>query len=151
MQRAVTVSARGERPGGGPTPVTAGCLLRYSGPLVGILPVLLPIVTFLGIAGAIAIGRRLARGDLTMRAIVIVALGLLIGAIVWVKRNVLGTGYPSAHVLGTLAMIVSAGAAIRIMRRVTLAPAIGAAVAAIAAFPDQPQQFSRRASRRQRP
>lgn len=102
-------------------------------PMVGVLPYLLPIVLFLGIAVAIAIGRRLARGDLTMRAIVIVALGLVIGGIVWVKRNVLGTGYPSAHVLGTLAMIVSAGAAIRIARRVTLAPAIGAAVAAIAA------------------
>jgi len=102
-------------------------------PLVDVLPVLLPVVMFFGIAGAIAIGRRLAKGDLTMRAIVIVALGLLIGAIVWAKRNVLGTGYPSGHLLGTLSMIVCAGAAIRVCRRVTLKPAIGAAIAAVVA------------------
>jgi arylsulfatase A-like enzyme len=102
-------------------------------PMVDVLPVLLPLVMFLGIAGAIALGRLLAKGDLVMRAIVIVALGLVIGAIVWVKRNVLGTGYPAAHVLGTLSMIVCAGAAIRVTRRVPLRPAIGAAIAAVVA------------------
>ena len=102
-------------------------------PLAGALPVLGPIACWLGIAGATALGRRLARADLVSRAIVIVSLGGFIGAIVWAKKHLLGTGYPSAHTCGTIAMIVAAGLVIRVARRIQLAPRYGAAIAMIVA------------------
>lgn len=81
-------------------------------------PVVLPIVLWLGCAIVIAIGRRLLRsGDLATRGIVVLALAGAIGAIVWVERHVLKSGYPEAHVGATLAIAVLAGIAIRVTRR----------------------------------
>ncbi|MEJ7597393.1 MAG: sulfatase-like hydrolase/transferase [Kofleriaceae bacterium] len=100
-------------------------------PLAALMPVLAPIAIWLAVAGAIAIGRRLAAGDLMTRAIVIVALGGFVGGVVWAKRNLLGTGYPSAHILGTFAMIVAAGAAVRVIRRVRMPVWAIAAVVAV--------------------
>jgi len=100
-------------------------------PMASVMPYVMPVVAWLGIAIAVWLGRRLAAGDLTSRAIVIVALAAMIGAIAWTKRHVLGTGYPEAHVGATLAILVIAGCLVRLARRVQLRAWIGAAVAAI--------------------
>jgi hypothetical protein len=106
-------------------------------PLAGAMPVLIPVAGWLGTAAAVALGRRLLRSDdLAMRAIAIVVIAGAIGGIAIAKRRVLGSGYPSAHVGGTLAIIVLLGVLVRVIRR-RAAPSRGetfaaAAVAAIA-------------------
>src|SRR5688572_17079420 len=87
-------------------------------PLAGAAPYILPLVLWLGTAGAVALGRRVLRaGDLMSRAIVVLALAAVMGAIIWAERNVLKTGYPMAHLGATLALIVLVGTAARITRR----------------------------------
>lgn len=101
-------------------------------PLAGAAPFLLPIVLWLGTAAAIAAARRLlAAGDLPSRAIVVLALAGLIGGIVWVERNILKTGYPTAHLGATLAVCVIAGVAVRVARRGGLPRAVPIGIAAI--------------------
>jgi arylsulfatase A-like enzyme len=83
-----------------------------------VAPFVLPLALWLGSAAAIAIGRRVLRAtDLTTRAIVILALASVIGAIVWAERHILKTGYPSAHIGATLAISVLAGVLVRITHR----------------------------------
>jgi arylsulfatase A-like enzyme len=73
---------------------------------------------WLATAVAVAIGRRLLRdGDLIARAIGILAVAGAVGGVVWVERNVLKTGYPTAHIGATLAVVVLVGIAVRISRR----------------------------------
>ncbi|HEY5951106.1 MAG TPA: sulfatase-like hydrolase/transferase [Kofleriaceae bacterium] len=87
-------------------------------PLADSAPYLLPLALWILTAIAIAIGRRILRsGDLTTRAIVVLAVAGAIGGVIWTERNVLKTGYPTAHVGATLALIVLFGVAIRIARR----------------------------------
>jgi arylsulfatase A-like enzyme len=77
-----------------------------------------PAAIWLGSAIVVAIGRRILRaGDLTSRAIVVLALAGAIGGIVWAERHVLGTGYPTAHLGATLALIVLVGIGVRVTRR----------------------------------
>jgi arylsulfatase A-like enzyme len=101
-------------------------------PMAGALPYLLPLAMWLGVALAVAIGRRVARaGDLTTRAVVILACAGAIGVIVWVERNILKSGYPSAHAAATIALIVLAGCAVRAGRRASVSPYLAAVLAAI--------------------
>ncbi len=101
-------------------------------PLAGVLPFVVPVVILVGVAAAIALGRRVLRtGDRTSRAIVILASAGAIGALVWVERNLLKSGYPDAHVGATLAVIVLAGVAVRVGRTGGISPYIAAAVAAV--------------------
>ncbi|MDB4963423.1 MAG: sulfatase [Myxococcales bacterium] len=101
-------------------------------PLAGILPFVIPLVVGLGVAGAVALGRRIVRtGDLTSRAIVILACAGAIGALVWIERHVLRAGYPDAHAGATFAVIVLAGMALRVARRTTVSAYVAAVVAAI--------------------
>jgi hypothetical protein len=87
-------------------------------PLAKAAPFLLPLALWLVAAIAVAIGRRILRsGDLPTRAIVVLVLAAAIGGIVWAERNVLGTGYPTAHIGATLALIVLVGIGVRITRR----------------------------------
>lgn len=99
-------------------------------------PVVLPLVLWLGSAAVIAIGRKVlaANGDLTTRAIVVLALAGALGGIIWVERHVLKTGYPGAHLAATLVVVVLAGLAIRVTRRSGVPGIVGPmiAVAAIA-------------------
>ena len=99
-------------------------------PLARALPWATPIVAWIAIAIAVAIGRKLANGDLTSRAIAIVAAAGMIGTIVWAKRW-LGTGYPAARTGASLAVIVLAGALLRLARRTRLTAFAGAAVASV--------------------
>ncbi|MEP6864635.1 MAG: sulfatase-like hydrolase/transferase [Deltaproteobacteria bacterium] len=86
-------------------------------PLAKQAPILVPLAGWLGTAIAIAIGRRVLRdGDRMARSIAIMAVAGLIGALVWVERHVLRTGYANAHAGITLALIVLAGIAIRVAR-----------------------------------
>ncbi len=87
-------------------------------PAAGAAPYLLPFGLWILASLAVAIGRRILRaGDLTTRAIVVLALAGAIGGIVWAERHVLGTGYPKAHLGSTLALIVLVGIAVRVTRR----------------------------------
>ena len=87
-------------------------------PLAGAMPLILPLVLWLATALVIALGRRVLRvGDLSTRGVVVMAAAMLIGAIVWAERHVLGSGYPTAHIGATLAECVLAGVAIRVTRR----------------------------------
>ena len=99
-------------------------------PLARVLPWATPIVAWLAIAVAVAIGRKLASGDLVSRAIAILAAAGLIGAIVWAKR-LLGSGYLSAQTGATLAVIVLAGTLLRLACRTRLTAYAGAAVASV--------------------
>lgn len=101
-------------------------------PLASVLPYVVPLVVWLGVAVAIALGRRLARaGDLTTRAILILVCAGMIGAIVFVERNILKTGYPGAHIGATIALIVIAGCALRVARRTTVSRYLAAVIAAL--------------------
>lgn len=92
-----------------------------------LLPVALPLAIVLASALAIAIARRLLRdGDQLARAIVVLACTGAVGGLVWAERHVLRTGYPVAHVGGTLAVIVLLGVAIRVAKRGSV-PAVAAA------------------------
>jgi arylsulfatase A-like enzyme len=97
-------------------------------PLAGALPVLAPIVGWLVIAAGVAIGKRLAAGDLFTRAMPIMGSAMLLGAIVWVAKR-LGTGYLDAQLGATIAVLVLAGVVLRQVRRVQ-APAIVAGIVA---------------------
>jgi choline-sulfatase len=77
-----------------------------------VAPIALPFAAWLACAVAIAVGRRLAAGDLTSRAIALLAAAGGLGAIVWFERSVLRTGYPDAHVGATVAIVALAGAAV---------------------------------------
>ncbi|MBA3451724.1 MAG: sulfatase-like hydrolase/transferase [Deltaproteobacteria bacterium] len=102
-------------------------------PLAGVLPFVLPLALWLGVACAVALGRRVLRGgDRTSRAIVILASAGAIGGLVWFERNLLKSGYPDAHAGATFAVIVLAGVALRVARTGSLSPYIAAAVAAAA-------------------
>jgi arylsulfatase A-like enzyme len=107
-------------------------------PLAGALPWLTPVVIWLVLAAGVAVGGRLT-GDRIGRAIAILALAGAIGGVTWVARHVLGTGYPTAHIGATLAVLVLAGTLLRIVyaggaggRSTTLATASAALVAALA-------------------
>ncbi|NVB82948.1 MAG: sulfatase-like hydrolase/transferase [Kofleriaceae bacterium] len=101
-------------------------------PLASSAPYLLPVVLVVGTAIAIAIGRRVLRdADLTTRGIGVLAVAGLLGTLVWTEKHVLKTGYPTAHVGATIAVIVLAGIALRITRRGNLPAIVAAVVAAI--------------------
>jgi arylsulfatase A-like enzyme len=101
-------------------------------PLAPALPYAAPAAAWLRAAGAIWLGGRLAAGDRTARAIAILGVAGAIGAIVRVERSVLGTGYPDAQIGAALAVVVLAGAFVRIALRLRLSPYVAAAAAAIA-------------------
>lgn len=87
-------------------------------PLAGVAPYLLPIALWLVSALVVAIFRRILRvRDLTTRAIVVLCVAGAMGGIIIAERNVLRTGYPTAHVGATLALIVLVGCGVRITRR----------------------------------
>jgi len=100
-------------------------------PLAGALPWLTPLAIWLATSAAIALGRRLAP-DRMGRSILILALAGAIGAIVWAERHVLGAGYPDAHVGATLAILVLAGATLRVIYRGPCSIYVAAAVVALA-------------------
>lgn len=101
-------------------------------PLAGVLPFVLPVMIWLAVAAAIALGRRVLRhGDRTSRALVILAGAGAIGSLVWVERHLLTSGYPDAHAGATFAVIVLAGVAVRAGRSTGISPYIAAAVVAI--------------------
>ena len=101
-------------------------------PLAKQAPILVPLAGWLGTAVAIAIGRRVLRdGDMMARSIAIMAVAGVLGALVWVERHVLRTGYANAHAGITLALIVLAGIAIRVARRGNVPTVIAATLAGI--------------------
>jgi arylsulfatase A-like enzyme len=100
-------------------------------PAAAALPWLLPIAVWLAVAAAVALGRRIA-SDRMGRSIAILALAGAIGAIVWVERHVLAAGYPDAHVGATLAVLVVAGAALRLVYRGRFPYPLAAALAGLA-------------------
>ncbi len=100
-----------------------------------VAPFVLPVMLWLGTAIAIAIGRRVLRAqDLTTRAVVILALAAAIGAVIWAERNILKTGYPSAHVGATLAISVIAGVLVRITHRARWPRAVAVVVGVVVAL-----------------
>jgi choline-sulfatase len=101
-------------------------------PLAPALPYAAPAAAWLGAAGAIWLGERLAAGDRMARAIAILGVAGALGAIVRVERSVLGTGYPDAQIGAMLAVLVLAGALVRIALRLRLSPYVAAAAAALA-------------------
>jgi arylsulfatase A-like enzyme len=87
-------------------------------PLANAMPFILTVALWFLSAVAIAIGRRVLRsGDLTTRGIIVLVLAGGIGTVVWAERHVLGSGYPTAHIGATLAVMVLAGVAFRVTRR----------------------------------
>ena len=109
-------------------------------PLAGAMPVVLPLAAWLAIAGAIALGTRLAGERPVARAAVVAALALVAAAIAVVERRVLGAGYPDAQIAAALAVIVLAGVALRVAWRarpaayvapVVVAVTLGATIAAV--------------------
>jgi arylsulfatase A-like enzyme len=101
-------------------------------PLARAMPIVLPLVLWLATALAIAGGRRLlAGGDLASRAIVVLVLGATIGTLIWIEKNVLQTGYPTAHVGATVAVSIMAGLAIRVTRRDPIPTLVGYVVAGV--------------------
>jgi arylsulfatase A-like enzyme len=100
-------------------------------PLAPALPYAAPLVAWLLAAAATWLGGRLAAGDPTSRAIAILGVAGAIGGILRAERAVLGTGYPEARIGAVLAVIVLAGAFVRISIRPRLSPYVAAAVAAI--------------------
>jgi hypothetical protein len=101
-------------------------------PLAKQAPFLIPPVLWLLAACAIALGRRVLRsGDLVVRAIAVLVLAGAVGGVVWAERNVLGTGYATAHEGATIALIVLVGIAARITRRATVPALLAATLAGI--------------------
>ena len=87
-------------------------------PLAGAAPYVLPIVLWGVAAMIVALGRHVLRaGDLYARAIGVLGVAAAIGATVWAERHVLGTGYRTAHVGATVALIAMFGIAVRITYR----------------------------------
>ncbi len=102
-------------------------------PLAKLLPFVVPGVGWLAISFAIAGGARLMeRTDLTTRAVAILACAGAIGAIAWVERHLLGTGYPDGHIGATLAIVVLAGALVRALAAPRLPAYVAAVIAALA-------------------
>jgi len=103
-------------------------------PMAKAVPFVLPVVLWLGTAVCVAIGRKVldSHEDLTTRAVVVLALAGMLGGIIWVERHILKTGYPSAHVGATMAVLVLAGLAIRVARRRGIAPIVGGIAAVVA-------------------
>jgi hypothetical protein len=102
-------------------------------PLARVMPAVLPFAILVVAAIAIAIGKRLVRsGDLLVRSIAILAVAAAAGGIIWAERNVLGSGYPNAHVGGTLAVLVLVGIALRLARRGPASPVVAAVFVALA-------------------
>ncbi len=85
-------------------------------PGAGVLPFLGPFAIWIGLALAVALGRRLAGGDLTSRALPILACAGIAGVIM-IGRRKLGTGYLDAQLGATLALIVVAGVIARQAKR----------------------------------
>jgi choline-sulfatase len=102
-------------------------------PLAGAMPVVIPLVAWLGITLLVWLGGKLAASDLTARACVILGVAGMLGVIVYVERNVLGTGYPGAQSGVAIAVVVMTGIIVRVSRRVELPRAIAVAVAVIVA------------------
>lgn len=101
-------------------------------PLAKQAPFLIPLAGWLATAAAIAIGRRIVRGnDLMLRSIGILAVAGVVGGLVWVERHVLKTGYANAHAGITLALIVLAGVAVRIARARSVPALLAGALAGI--------------------
>ncbi len=99
-------------------------------PLAKQAPLLVPLALWLLTAVAIAIGRAILKpGDLMVRSIAICGVAIALGGLVWVERNILKTGYATAHMGITVSVIVLAGIAIRVARRANV-PAVVAAMAA---------------------
>jgi len=101
-------------------------------PYASALPVAAPLAAWLLAGAATWLGGRLAVGDPASRAIAILGVAGAIGGVIHVERRVLGTGYPDARIGVALAVIVLAGAFVRIAIRVRLSPYLAAAVAALA-------------------
>ncbi|HEY1547263.1 MAG TPA: sulfatase-like hydrolase/transferase [Kofleriaceae bacterium] len=102
-------------------------------PLAQFAPWLVPAIAWLATAIAIALGSVVLRsGDLMNRASAVMAVAGALAAIVWVERNVLRAGYPTAHAGATLAIIVLAGVAVRIARKRSVPALLAAAVAGLA-------------------
>lgn len=89
-----------------------------------------PLVLWIGLALAIALGRRLASGDLASRALPILACAGIAGGIMLARRT-LGSGYLDAQLAATLALIAVAGVIARQARRARPSPYVAVAVAAI--------------------
>jgi arylsulfatase A-like enzyme len=100
-------------------------------PMAKAVPFVLPVVLWLGTAVAVAVGNRVLdrHEDLTTRAIVVLVLAGMLGGIIWVERHILKTGYPSAHVGATIAVLVLAGLAVRVTRRGGIPRIVGAMIA----------------------
>ncbi|HEY4241260.1 MAG TPA: sulfatase [Kofleriaceae bacterium] len=94
------------------------------------VPILLPLVAWGGVTIAIALGRRLG-DDQMVRAMLVLGLTGALGAIVWTEKHVLGAGYQDAHVGATLAVIVLAGTAVRVVVHPRVPRALAAAIAGI--------------------
>jgi hypothetical protein len=102
-------------------------------PLAKLAPLVVPVAIWLASAAAIALGRWLLRGgDLMSRAIAVMAVAGALGGVVWIERNVLRAGYPTAHAGATLAVIVLAGIGVRLARRANVPALLSAAVAGLA-------------------
>ncbi len=99
-------------------------------PLASVLPYVLPVVAWLLLSLAVAIGRKLAAGDLVTRTLPILATTGVVGGAVWAKRK-LGSGYLDAQLGATLTVIVTAGVLIRLARRTRMPAVAGAALAAL--------------------
>jgi choline-sulfatase len=99
-------------------------------PLAQLLPYAVPVLAWLGLAGVIAIGRKVAAGDLTSRAILILVVSGAIGAVIWAKR-LLGSGYLGAQTGATITVLVLAGVIVRLARRAQLSAYVGAAISSI--------------------
>ncbi|CAN5702783.1 hypothetical protein BH11MYX3_BH11MYX3_48260 [soil metagenome] len=100
-------------------------------PMAKAFPIVVPLLGWPMIALAIAGGSRLlVARDLTTRAIAVLGLAGVIGAVVWIERHLLGTGYPGAHVGATLALLVIAGCAVRVLATPRVSPYLAAAIAA---------------------
>jgi len=83
-----------------------------------VAPYVLPLALWLasaGASGAAPGGRR--NGDRTSRASVLLAEAGGLGAVIWLERHLLGTGYPSAHIAATLVACVLGGLAVRVTHR----------------------------------
>lgn len=101
-------------------------------PLASVLPVLLPVFAWMGITIAIFVGSRLVkRGDLVSRSIAILAVAGFLGAILFAKKRVLGTGYPEAQRAVALTAIVLFGVLVQQVRRANPSKLIAAATAGL--------------------
>jgi arylsulfatase A-like enzyme len=90
-------------------------------PLAGAMPFVIPAAGWALSLLAIAIGRRFARdGDLMLRSFVILVVASAAGVVIFAERRFLGTGYPTAHIGATLALVVLIGIAVRVSRRADL-------------------------------